>query len=475
MKAPSPPDPRETAAAQSQMNRDTAITQYQLNATNQVTPYGNLTYTQTGQNFQESPDGQTYYRSPDGTYSQTAPGGAPAGTGGSHPAQTGPRTGGESLVFGGGGATQQTGGGMMGGGSALPEGWSRVTGMMTPQFTATQTLSPDQQKLLDNSEQLGIQLSQLGITQAGQLEKLLGSEFKLPGGAMPTLNGPTGAMPTLNLPTGAMPTLELNNEATESRLMELGRKRLDPMLEQRRASREQDLFNRGVRPGSEAYREAMGGVSEGENDAYNQLMLTGRGQSAAEQQAMFNAAMQGRGMQTGEALAQFGAGMQGRDQQMEEALAQYQAAMQGRNQANQEYLTNRSTPINEILAMAGAGQVTNPNFINTPGSQISPPDYMGAVDRKYQADLANSQAGMSGLFGLGSALIGAMPWSDRRLKRDIKRVGTLDNGLGVYSYRLGSGPVQIGVMADEVEAMYPDAVIMQPSGFSKVDYARAVV
>ena len=46
--APPPPDPAATAQAQSAANRETAITQFGLNAVNQVTPYGNLTYTQTG-------------------------------------------------------------------------------------------------------------------------------------------------------------------------------------------------------------------------------------------------------------------------------------------------------------------------------------------------------------------------------------------------------------------------------------------
>ena len=46
--APPAPDPAATARAQATANRETAITQFGLNAVNQVTPYGNLTYTQTG-------------------------------------------------------------------------------------------------------------------------------------------------------------------------------------------------------------------------------------------------------------------------------------------------------------------------------------------------------------------------------------------------------------------------------------------
>jgi hypothetical protein len=48
MDSPEAPDPYATAAAQSQSNKETAITQQKLNMTDQITPYGNLTYTQTG-------------------------------------------------------------------------------------------------------------------------------------------------------------------------------------------------------------------------------------------------------------------------------------------------------------------------------------------------------------------------------------------------------------------------------------------
>lgn len=51
--APSPPDPYATANAQQGLNKQTAITQAYLNNVNQITPYGNLSYTQTG----TSPDG----------------------------------------------------------------------------------------------------------------------------------------------------------------------------------------------------------------------------------------------------------------------------------------------------------------------------------------------------------------------------------------------------------------------------------
>lgn len=59
--APAPPDPKETAAAQTGTNVATAVAQQHLNNVNQVTPYGNLTFNQTGTyQFQDPNSGDTY-------------------------------------------------------------------------------------------------------------------------------------------------------------------------------------------------------------------------------------------------------------------------------------------------------------------------------------------------------------------------------------------------------------------------------
>jgi len=63
--------------------------------------------------------------------------------------------------------------------------------------------------------------------------------------------------------------------------------------------------------------------------------------------------------------------------------------------------------------------------------------------------------------------------SDIRLKRDIAEVGHLDNGLGLYSYRYWwSDQVYVGVMAQEVAQVVPDAVMMAPDGYLRVNYAK---
>lgn len=210
----------------------------------------------------------------------------------------------------------------------------------------------------------------------------------------------------------------LNNDATESRLMELGRKRLDPMLSERRASTEQDLFNRGVRPGTEAYDRAMRGVTQGENDAYNNLLLSGRGQ------------------------------------------------------AINEAMLERQTPMNEAIALMTGGQS---GYMPTPQSGVAPTDISGLVQQNYQSQLQQYNAGMSGLFGLGSAALGGWMMSDRRLKDDVHKVGETADGIPVKTFRYkGSPMMQLGMMAQDVEKKRPEAVMTTASGYKAVNYPMAM-
>jgi len=63
--------------------------------------------------------------------------------------------------------------------------------------------------------------------------------------------------------------------------------------------------------------------------------------------------------------------------------------------------------------------------------------------------------------------------SDIRLKRDITQVGEVDSGINLYRYRyLWSDTIYVGVMAQEVAAVKPDAVLRGADGYLRVDYAR---
>jgi hypothetical protein len=63
--------------------------------------------------------------------------------------------------------------------------------------------------------------------------------------------------------------------------------------------------------------------------------------------------------------------------------------------------------------------------------------------------------------------------SDINAKHDITLIGRLDNGLGFYRYRYnGSDKAYVGVMAQEVQTVMPDAVVRGPDGYLRVFYDK---
>lgn len=74
---------------------------------------------------------------------------------------------------------------------------------------------------------------------------------------------------------------------------------------------------------------------------------------------------------------------------------------------------------------------------------------------------------------VGSAALMA---SERRVKRDITRIGTERDGLGVYKFNYvwdaPDEPVRTGVMVDEVERLRPWALGPDMGGVRTVDYGR---
>jgi hypothetical protein len=85
-------------------------------------------------------------------------------------------------------------------------------------------------------------------------------------------------------------------------------------------------------------------------------------------------------------------------------------------------------------------------------------------------------AGMGAAGGAGGALgagIGALAGllSDERAKTDIKKVGELESGVNIYTYRYKDGETyHMGVMAQEVREKYPEAVAEGADGLLRVNY-----
>lgn len=205
------------------------------------------------------------------------------------------------------------------------------------------------------------------------------------------------------------------NSDAEQWAFDLASPRILERQQQNEAALRSTLVNKGIREGSAAWDSEMARLTNANTDQMNQLALTGRSQAFSE------------------------------------AMAQ------------------RNQPINEITALLSGSQVSNPSQMSSgmPQVGVAGVDYTGLVNQEYQAELANHQNMMGGLFGIGSSIAGVMPWSDRRLKKNIKRVGKTDSGTPIYSYQyIWGGPTQIGVMAQDV----PEAAVVTDSGYLQVNY-----
>lgn len=109
---------------------------------------------------------------------------------------------------------------------------------------------------------------------------------------------------------------------------------------------------------------------------------------------------------------------------------------------------------------------------------------LGAADRQneLQRQSANAQLKAqntqmwAGLLGkaaeTGGQAAGAVAMmSDKRLKKDIKKLGKTNGGLPIYTYKMkGEDKTQMGVMAQEVQKKQPKAAVDMPNGFLGVRY-----
>ena len=150
-------------------------------------------------------------------------------------------------------------------------------------------------------------------------------------------------------------------------------------------------------------------------------------------------------------------------------------------QGQQSAIAQRQLPLNEFNAMRTGSQVQQPTFAGVPGATQANTDVAGITQAGFQnqmgiynQEVAQNNALMGGLFGLGGAGLGMFKFgSDRRLKKDIKLIGEGPRGLGRYEYTyVWGGPRYIGYMADEVLEVAPWAVSVMPNGFMAVDYSE---
>ncbi len=140
----------------------------------------------------------------------------------------------------------------------------------------------------------------------------------------------------------------------------------------------------------------------------------------------------------------------------------------------QEEFALRGQPLNEIAALMSGSQLMMPQFTAPFQTGVPPVPIADYIQREFEARQANSAATAQGLFGLGSSFFKALPFlSDRRTKKEVKRIGELENGVPVYSFRYRhNDEPDVGIMADEVKHI-PGA-IETIAGIDYVHYAKVI-
>ena len=329
-----------------------------------------------------------------------------------------------------------------------------------PTWTATTSLSDVGQQLLNNQNQTSLGLGSAINSQLGNVQNTMGQPFNPQTGPITTNAGQANLQTNPNYASG-MQGWDQANQILQARLQ--------PQMAQDRESQNAALANQGIVQGTKAYDNAMRTFNQGQNDLLTNSQLAGQqiGNS------LFNQGIQGG--QFSNAANQ---------QQYSNQLANANLGNQAQQQQYNQAMTNYNMPLNTLSSLRTGAQVQNPTFVNSANQATTGgADLLGAASQQYNAALGNqnmqnaSQSNLnSGLMGLAGAGIMA---SDIRMKENIKQVYSLANGLPVYEYEYkpefkdlaGHGKF-VGVMAQDVQKVIPDAVLTLDNGYLAVDYGK---
>ena len=292
-------------------------------------------------------------------------------------------------------------------------------------------------------------------------------------------------------------------------------RRAQPQFDRQTDALNTRLANMGGNTTSRAARVQTEDLRQAQNDAMTNAQFDSVLRGGEEAQRQFGMGLQGRQQGVNETMQQAGFRNQAQQQDFSQLSdlatlwnqtrgqdAALQAQQVGTNNQTQQLgidnafrnagLQNsvraaglneraqlRQMPLNEIMAILSGGQVNQPTFNGaTPSAGWNPADIYGAGKDQYSANVAQTNArnaqraapwnAIAGLAGSWLTGGGGNPFSDRRLKSNIVRIGSTDGGLPLYRYTI-FGRTQIGVMADEVPA---EAREMHPSGYWTVDYSK---
>lgn len=240
--------------------------------------------------------------------------------------------------------------------------------------------------------------------------------------------------------------------AEQRRQFEAMQALLKPYTEAGVPALEQQQALLGLR-GPEAERAAIKRISGGAGfqEAVRQ------GEEALLQRASATGGLRGGNIQG--ALAQF------RPQMLNQAIEEQYGRLGGMTTLGQRSAAGvgaagmeTGTNVANLLAQQGAALA---------GGELGQAKAYGQI-LNLPAQVLGMQYAAGGKLGTG---FGDM-FSDIRLKKNIKQIGTRSDGLNVYEFEyIWGGGRQVGLMAQEVQGVYPDAV-SESGGYLMVNYSK---
>lgn len=317
------------------------------------------------------------------------------------------------------------------------------TGKPVTQWSQTTSLTPELQYILNQQQAIAAGKGDV----AGMLVNRMGSEY---GQQMDW----SGLSPMGEVPMGQYTRPGGDRKAAEDAAYNQAQSRIAPQQESQRESLELKMRNQGLNPQDAAWQSQVQSQAQGFNDQNNQALWSANQAGRQNAESVFGQRLSANAQNYGQAMGNSAYANQIRQQQLTEAM------------------TQRGFSLNEINALMSGDQVGLPQMPNfAEASAAQPADYQGAAAQQASANAANNPA--NALLGAGATLGAAalsneaIFASDRRLKYNIKRIGT-NKGYPWYSYNLKyDGSAHEGVMADEI----PEKFTVDLGGLKAVNYS----
>lgn len=258
----------------------------------------------------------------------------------------------------------------------------------TPLYTATTQLDPTTQYLFDALNSNKVQAGNWFSGLMGNANNNFNTAGATIGGANDLLKVGKGALDFGNYDTtDARAAVGDATSGITKRMLDQKTAYLNPYFDTAVNQLDAKLRNQGLSPNEPAYAQAMDALKQSQNKSVTDFLASAEPQAFQEAQqsyAMPLTIASGIGNMVPNWLA---------------------PAAASTNLGNSQ--------LGGAATMLGASAPTMPTWAQTPGLNISPANYQGAVNastdqanKNYQAELANKQNMMSGLFGVPTALLG---------------------------------------------------------------------